>query len=136
MLRTFILLGLAAATAGAFAGCKKDAPPLPCYTGRVVASTCMDGLLLDVDPASPIGAPAVLARNGRDTLVGRNVVAFANNLRIGRLGTVGQTLHFTYIIDPAQHSEITCMAADGSKTPIPHVVASNISTTACDSIAR
>lgn len=135
MLRKFFFLGLTAVAAGA-AGCKKDtlpAPP-PCYTGRVVAVTCMDGLLLDVDPAYPIGAPAVLAR-GRDTLVGRNVIAAVNIFSIGRLATVGQILHFNYVVGPAQHSEVTCLAFDGSKTPIPRGAVSNVSTTACDSIA-
>lgn len=132
MLRTFFLLGLAAAMAGAFAGCKKDTPPPPCYAGRVVVLTCTDGLLLDVDPAYPIGAPAVLRRVSGDSIVGRNVIAVVNTTDIARLATVGLTLLFNYVIDPARHSELCCLVFDGSKTSIPHMVVSNVSTTICE----
>jgi hypothetical protein len=98
----------------------------------VVATTCMMGILIDVDPAYPIGARAVSIMGNR--FLGNNVVAVANSASLGNLGRVGQHLHFTYTKTPAPTtSAMTCLAADGTTTPVPFVTLSNLSTVSCDS---
>jgi hypothetical protein len=138
------LLALAILSPLALAGCDRkhchDPQPEPaCYAGTIVGSTCMDGVLIDVDPRYPIGSPALLPRYGRpDTLLGANVIAVVNSsalsghLPIPAPGQPGQQLHFTAINDPNQQwNGLCCFANDGVKTPIPRLVLSNLSTTPC-----
>ncbi|MBH8570027.1 hypothetical protein KB206_14145 [Microvirga sp. STS02] len=135
MLRSFSSFCLVALAAGSLLGCKKDcATPQPsCYSGTVVATTCMLGVLVDVDPAYPIGARAVSIVGNR--FLGNNVVAVANSATLGNLGQVGQQLHFTYTKTSAPTTPtMTCLAADGTTTPVPFVTLSNISTMSCDSV--
>ncbi|MBF9142574.1 hypothetical protein [Hymenobacter properus] len=133
MLRTFSALGLAALLAGTLLGCKKHcADPQPaCYSGAVVASTCMLGMLVDVDPAYPIGAKAYSVYGNR--FLGNNVVAVSNTGSLPRLNRVGQRLHFTYT-SAQTNPGMVCLAADGTTTPVPFVTLSNVSTLSCDSV--
>ncbi|GAB3582386.1 hypothetical protein [Hymenobacter daeguensis] len=134
MLRITSPFCLAALLAGSLLGCKKDCPPYPsCYSGTVVATTCMLGVLVDVDPAYPIGARAVSVYGGR--FLGSNVVAVANSASLGRLNQPGQRLHFTYT-NASAGTGMACLAADGTTTPVPFVTLGNISTVSCDSVRR
>jgi hypothetical protein len=132
MLRTASSLCLAALVSGSFLGCKKDSPSLPdCYSGTVVANTCRLGVLLNVDPAYPIGVPATSVISSR--FLGNNVVSVANSGDLQNLNNVGQRLHFTY--SSAQTNRgMMCLAADGTTTPVPIVTLSNVSTVSCDSV--
>ena len=122
---------VAALLAGALLGCKKDCTPQPtCYSGTVVANTCMLGTLIDVDPAYRIGARAVSVYGNR--LLGNNVVSVANSGDLKSLRNVGQRLHFTYT-SAQTNPGMTCLAADGTTTPVPIVTLSNVSTVSCDS---
>lgn len=132
MLRFSSSLLLAALTAGTLLGCKKDCAPRPtCYSGTVVATTCMLGVLVDVDPAYPIGARAVSLYGNR--FLGNNVVAVANSAALINLGNVGQRLHFTYT-SAQRGAGMACLMADGTTTPVPFVTLSNIATVSCDSV--
>ena len=123
---------MAALLAGAFFGCKKDGVPQPtCYAGTVVATTCMLGVLVDVDPAYPIGARAASVYGNR--FLGNNVVSVANSGALQSLGRVGQRLHFTYT-SAQTNPGMACLAADGTTTPVPIVALSNVSTIPCDSV--
>ncbi|WP_201979987.1 hypothetical protein [Hymenobacter rubidus] len=133
MLRISSSLCLAAVVAGSFLGCKKDCtePQPTCYSGKVVGTTCMMGILVDVDPAYPIGAPATAIQGNR--FLGNNVIAVANSGNLGSLGRVGQQLHFTYTTAPPSTLAICCLVADGTTTTIPSFALSNVSTLSCDS---
>ena len=136
MLRNASSFCLVALTAGSLLSCHKDkdcAPrPKPaCYSGRVVAYTCMLGPLVDVDPAYPIGAPATSAIGSR--FFGNNVIAVANPASLPRNGQLGQTIYFTSST-AATPASMMCLAADGTTTPVPIVTLSNVSTAACDSV--
>ncbi|WP_345126239.1 hypothetical protein [Hymenobacter antarcticus] len=134
MSHKLLSLGLLAVVAGSLLSCKKDADvsPAVCYSGRVVAYTCMDGMLIEVTSAFPIGAPATIRGASGDSLLGRNLIAVVNTSDYGRMNSVGLTLHFTAVNDPnRQHSGFTCLAADGVKGPVPRLVLSNVGTTAC-----
>ena len=92
----------------------------------------MDGMLIEVNSAYPIGAPASRRLASGDSLLGRNLIAVVNTTEYGRLATVGLTLHFTAVNDPnRQDSGVRCLAADGVKGPVPRLVLSNVGTTAC-----
>ncbi|GAB3859076.1 hypothetical protein GCM10028822_35060 [Hymenobacter terrigena] len=132
MLRNTFSFFLAALLAGAFLGCKKDcATPAPsCYSGKVVAYTCMMGPLIEVDAAYPIGARAVSIAGNR--FLGNNVIAVANPASLRNISQVGQVLYFTYT--PASTPAVAaCLAADGTTTPVPILSLSNVSTISCDS---
>ncbi len=138
--RLFLLSGLVFCL---LSGCKHDADVRPqCYSGVVVGGTCTDGLLIDVDPAYPIGAPALLprarfkAQASGDSLLGRNVVAVVNSSELlnapGKLFTQNSRLYFTYVNDPKrQWNGWECLVFDGVTSSIPHLVLSNVSATAC-----
>lgn len=135
MLRTSSALGLAALLAGSLLGCKKDAALRPnCFSGTVVANTCMQGVLIDVDPAYPIGAPAVSMAGNR--FLGNNVVAVSRSASLQNISNVGQRLYFNYTNAPAPDNSlvICCLAADGTTTPVPEVALTNVSTVSCDSV--
>ena len=133
MLRTSSAFGLTVLLAAALLGCKKDsaAPQPACYSGTVVATTCRLGVLVNVDPAFSIGAPAYSVYDNR--FWGNNVVAVANAGGLGNLSRVGQRLYFTYTSASA-NSGAACLAADGTTTPVPFGLFSNISTQSCDSV--
>lgn len=126
-MRTFLLLALAV---GTLAGCHKKCDPQPgCVGGTIVAFTCVDGPLINVDARYRIGAPGVLV-NGRQ--VGNNVIAVVNRDGLGRIDSVGQRVYFTYENDPTQQwNGVCCFAADGVQQPVPHLVLNNISATSC-----
>jgi hypothetical protein len=132
MLRAYPSFCLAALLTGSLIGCKKDSPALPdCYSGTVVANTCRLGVLINVDPAYPIGAPATSVYGNR--FLGNNVVSVSNSGDLQNLNTVGQRLHFTY--SSAQTNRgMMCLAADGTTTSVPIVTLSNVSTVSCDSV--
>ncbi|MDO7848450.1 hypothetical protein Q5H92_18940 [Hymenobacter sp. M29] len=133
MLRICSPFGLAALLAVSLLGCSKDSAPHPkCYSGTVVATTCMLGVLIEVDPAYPIGAPAVSAYGNQ--FLGNNVVSVANSGSLQNLGRVGQRLHFTYT-SAQTNSGMVCLAADGTTTPVPIVTLNNVSTLSCDSVS-
>lgn len=117
------LLGLA------LAGCRHDADLGPCYAGTVLGGTCLDGVLIQVDEAYPIGKPAVYRITSRDSLAGTNVVAAVNNL--GALNIKGQRVYFTYSGSTDQAGPAHVCTANTARLPIPHVVATNLSSTAC-----
>jgi len=132
MLRSSLSFCLAALAAGSFLGCKKDCAPHPsCYSGTVVATTCMQGVLVNVDTVYPIGARAYSIYGNR--FLGNNVVAVANSGSLQNLGRVGQRLHFTYT-RAQTNTGMMCLAADGTTTPVPFVTLSNVSTVSCDSV--
>ncbi len=132
-MRNLFSFGLAVLAAAMFFGCDKaGSPQPPCYTGRVVGWTCVDGLLIDVAPGYAIGAPAVVGWASGDTLLGRNVIAVANTAELRNLVAAGQRLYFNCTTTPSQHSTgLGCYVNDGVKTTIPHLELSNTSTTAC-----
>ena len=143
MMRKYLPLALLAASC-TLPGCQLDptgcdGPPAPhCYAGRIVASTCMDGLLVEVDARYPIGATALRPGMGQpDSLLGHNVVAVVNTSDLHSQLTpaqceVGQPLYFTYVNDPSRQSNgWCCFAGDGVRGNIPRLVLSNVAVTPC-----
>ncbi len=131
MLRTALSCCLATLMAGALLGCHKDGAPQPdCYSGKVVAYSCMLGPLVDVDPAYPIGARAVSVMGNR--FLGNNVVAVANAAGLPHNVQVGQ-LYFT-CTKAAARTGATCLAFDGTTSPVPVLDLHNVSTVSCDSV--
>lgn len=141
MFKKFLLPGLLAVVGASLPGCKKDAADLAgsCYSGRIVALTCENGVLIDVDPRFPIGKPT--ARNSSDgpVLLGQNVISVSNSRDISGIGMnnnpgtqspMGQRLYFSAAPDSANYG-LGCYAADGVLHPVPTLRLSNISTTAC-----
>ena len=141
MLHKILSLTLAVLATGTFLGCKKEHGPAPgCYTGRVVGATCVDGVLIDVDPAFVIGAPAYERRNTGDVLLGRNVIAVLNSQALsnmgrpgssGTLSTIGTHLYFNTVPGDSALLGPRCLAADGLRGNFPRVGLINISTTGC-----
>ncbi len=118
-------------------GCKHDAdaPPM-CYAGTVVGGTCVDGVLIAVDPVYPIGAPAHVWQADHHVLVGNAVAAVNLNTPAngGAADTVGHRLYFTYVNDPSRQQQSFCFALDRVAEPIPHLVLSNVSATPCGAL--
>lgn len=146
MLHKSKLLALAVLATSTFAGCKKpDAPPATeCYSGRVVAATCVDGVLIEVDPAYAVGAPAFAPTEHGNVLLGRNVIAVVNSQALnsmgrpgapGNLSSIGQRLYFNTAADGPGWSGPRCNAADGMRGNFPHVALTDISTTGCQEYA-
>ena len=138
MLHKTLSLTLAALVAGTFIGCKKEqvAPPAGgCVAGTVVAITCMDGPLIEVDAAYHLGAPtSVPAANGGSRRVGIHIIAMANRSEATGIDSVGQRVHFTYDDNPNSPqppSSTCCFALDGAQSPIPRLVISNVSAIPC-----
>ena len=123
---------LATLLAGTLLGCHKDGAPQPdCYSGTVVAYSCMLGPLVDVDPAYPIGARAVSVVG--NSFLGNNVIAVANSASLRFSAHVGQRLYFTYS-ETSTPAGNPCLVADGTTTPVPNLALSNASTVSCDSV--
>ena len=145
MLHKSITLALAVLATGTLAGCKKGnpQPATECYSGRVVAATCVDGVLIDVDPAYAIGAPAFAPSEGGEVLLGRNVIAVINSQALnsmgqagdpGSLSSIGQRLYFNTAVGDSTHQGPRCRAAGGMRGAFPRVALINISTTGCQPV--
>jgi len=121
-------LSIAVLAISALAGCADKSstvtPQPACYSGVVLEDRCMDGVLIQVDPQSPIGRPAQLT----DT-AGTNVIA--NVETMGTLGKRGQRVYFTYTNDPSRQAPLRPCPAYGVPLPVPHLVLNNVSATPC-----
>jgi hypothetical protein len=135
-MRTFsafaLLLGSLATLGCHHRKCEDPAPqpticfPVPaplCYAGTVVGDLCQDGVLVDVDAATPIGQAA--------GSLGANVVAAVNAADFGSLNRVGQRVFFLYRNDPNQQYPLRPCPAIGTRLPVPHLVLSNLAGTGC-----
>jgi hypothetical protein len=132
MLRSAFSLCLTALLAGSLLGCNKSENPQPnCYSGTVVANSCMAGPLINVDAAYAIGAPAASAQGNR--FLGNNVVAVANSGSLGSLSRVGQRVYFTYRTASRPPATRYCLDNDDVTTPVPYLELSNVSVLDCDS---
>lgn len=145
MLHAFFSRSLTALAAVSLLGCaERPAGPEPgCLTGTVVAVTCVDGVLIDVDPHFPIGGPAYVPREDGEVLLGRNVVAVLNSQTLnsmgrpgpnGSLSALGRRLYFT--AGPADSAQTgpRCRAADGMRGAFPTVTLANVSTSGCQQV--
>lgn len=133
--------GLLAVVGVALLGCKKDAASLTetCYTGQIVALTCVNGVLIDVDPRFPIGKPTARNSSNGPVFLGNNVIAVSNSRDISGLGVatspgtqspLGTRLYFSAEPDSANYG-LGCYVLDGVVNPVPAMRLSNISTTSC-----
>jgi hypothetical protein len=93
-----------------------------CYFGVIVGDACLDGVLIDVDAAFPIGKPAA----GRS-----NVIAAVNVADFSSLNQVGQRVYFQYRNDPAQQSPNRACTTNTMPLPVPHLVLNNLAAVAC-----
>ena len=116
-------LGLALTT------CTSEAPVAPCYAGIVLGETCLDGVLIQVDAAYPIGRPAKFRFTRTDSIAGNNVVAAVNDL--GDLNRRGQRVYFSYAGDTVQSGPARVCSALYAPLPVPHAVLTNLSATSC-----
>lgn len=110
------------------AGCKNESP---CYSGIVLGTTCLDGVLIQVTSAKPLGQPVHVYQTYRDSIVGTNVVVAINDL--GSLAQKGQTVFFTYQNSPDNQGPARFCAQNTAPLPVPHLVLANVSGTACSS---
>ena len=135
MFRNAFSLCVATLLAGSVFSCKNErSEPQPsCYGGTVVATSCMLGVLIDVDAAHAIGAPATSAQSHR--FLGSNVVAVANSASLPGLGQVGRRVYFTYQSTTAPAPTRYCLDNDGTTTAVPFVTLSNTSLISCDSVS-
>ncbi|GAB3316560.1 hypothetical protein ACFQT0_01455 [Hymenobacter humi] len=116
------LLSLTVASCGTTTCIDEPQPQPPCLSGVVVGDACLDGVLIDVDAAFPIGKPT-----GRHD----NVIAAVNFADLASLNQVGQRVYFTSRNDPARQSAARFCTANTFPLPVPRLVLSNISATAC-----
>ncbi|TPG62415.1 hypothetical protein [Hymenobacter nivis] len=128
-MRPRLLLALAGA-AGTLLSCKHDADLTPlCYAGTVVGGSCYDGLLIDVDPAYPIGNPT---SSSSGAFLGRNVIAVRYPATVTPVNTAtGQRVYFTYTNATDQPVGAVCLAYDPVKPTVPHLVLTTASATPC-----
>lgn len=133
MASKYFSTGLLALAGCSLIGCSKqaDAPAPLCYSGTVVGFDCWNGFLVQVDGQYAIGAP--LRVSYADSLPRSNVIAAVNEL--GKLGTTGQRIYFTYLNAVNQQSPGWPCTTMGAQVhfPVPHLVLSNVSTTPCGS---
>ncbi|RZK25938.1 MAG: hypothetical protein EOO63_15345 [Hymenobacter sp.] len=127
-MRSLLLLA-AGLWLGSLTGCKDETPQIACYSGTVIGTTCMDGVLIEVSSATPIGRPVRVYQTYRDSIVGTNVVAAINDL--GSLAQKGQTVFFTYQDSPNNQGPLHFCPQNTGKLPIPHLLLANISATSC-----
>jgi hypothetical protein len=135
---TLLALSVAALATTLPACHKKDVDPQPticfpeplCYAGTVVGATCMDGVLIDVDAAYPIGAPARIHDFSGNYTQYNNIIAVANTADFSQADTTGRHVYFTYTPATQPWSGLCCFANDAVPN-IPHLVLSNVSITAC-----
>ena len=144
MLQKILWPALLAAAALPLFSCEKrtDAPSDACYTGRIVALTCENGVLIDVDPRFPIGQPTARNSAGGPVALGKNVISVSNSRGIsgisgislstnpGTQSPIGLRLYFSAQPDSVNHG-LGCYVADGVRSPVPALRLSNVSTTAC-----
>ncbi|WP_305033669.1 hypothetical protein [Hymenobacter convexus] len=143
MLYRFLFMSLAGLALSTSLSCQKQKNP-PCLSGTVLRGSCVDGMLIEVDPAFPIGAPALRAKVnlGRnvpgDSLIGNNVIAIVNSSEFSQIlnkSFDGQRLYFIYEDDPNRRwNGLMCNNFDGVKSPIPHLLLRNVSTTSCEEL--
>lgn len=125
-----LLLLASSLVLGSFTGCKKDdAPEVSCYSGVVIGTTCMDGLLIEVNSATPIGKPVNLAVTSTTSIVGTNVIAAVNDL--GSQAQTGKTIFFTYQNSPNNAGPARLCPQNTFPLAIPHLILSNVSATGC-----
>lgn len=93
-----------------------------CLSGVVVGDACLDGVLIDVDAAFPIGKPA----GGHG-----NVIAAVNFADLATLSQVGQRVYFTYRNDPNQQLAVRACPANTVPLPVPHLLLGSLSATGC-----
>jgi hypothetical protein len=104
--------------------CGDPEPALPpCFSGVVVGDACLDGILIEVDAAHPIGKPA--------GSYGTNVIAAVNVADFASLNQVGQRVYFQYRNDPAQQSPNRVCTANTVPLPVPHLLLNNLASSAC-----
>ena len=103
--------------------CQDPEPQPQCYAGVVVGDACMDGVLINVESTEAIGQPA--------GSLGSNVIAAVNFEDFTGLNQVGQRVYFTYRNDPKRKSPYRVCTANTVPLPVPHLVLSNLSATAC-----
>jgi hypothetical protein len=102
-----------------------DIEPLPgpqCFSGVVVGDACLDGVLIDVDAAHPIGKPA---------LGYSNVIAAVNFADLASLNQVGKRVYFTYRNDPNRQWPDRVCTANTVPLQVPRYVLGNLSATGC-----
>jgi hypothetical protein len=88
-----------------------------------VGEACLDGILIEVDAAYPIGKPA--------GSYGTNVIAAVNVADFSSLNQVGQRVYFQYRNDPAQQSPNRACTTNTMPLPVPHLVLNNLAAVAC-----
>ncbi|MCB2409820.1 hypothetical protein [Hymenobacter lucidus] len=113
-------------------GCIDEEPTPACYSGKVVGAACMDGLLIEVDSQYAIGKP-----HGQHTnlVAAVNLVQSSNPELVvdGQTFKEGQTISFTYVVS-SKAREAMC-PQNTVPLPVPHLVLSNVGTTACPTSA-
>jgi hypothetical protein len=114
---------------GSLTACKDDAPQTTCYSGVVIGTTCMDGVLIEVSSATPIGKAVNVTVTYNTSIVGTNVVAAVNDL--GSQAKTGQTVFFTYQDSPTNAGPARICTQNTAPLPIPHLILSNVSATGC-----
>ena len=124
-----LLLLAAGLWLGSLTACKDDEPQISCYSGVVLGTTCMDGVLIEVNSATPIGKPVNFPVTATTSNVGTNVVAAVNDL--GSQAKTGQTIFFTYQNSPNNAGPVRPCPQNTIPLPIPHLVLSNVSATGC-----
>lgn len=121
------LLLVATGLLGSLTACKKDEPA--CYSGIVLGTTCMDGVLIQITSAQPVGKPVRAYQTYRDSIVGTNVVAVANDL--GNVAQKGQTIFFTYQASSNNQGPQRACPQNTVPLPVPHLILANVSVSAC-----
>jgi hypothetical protein len=114
---------------GSLTACKDNEPEISCYSGVVIGATCMDGVLIEVNSATPIGKPVNFPVTSTTSIVGTNVIAAVNDL--GSQAQTGQTIFFTYQNSPNNAGPVRACTQNTAPLPIPHLTLSNISATGC-----
>jgi hypothetical protein len=124
-MRTLPTLALALASLTVFScrRCNDPEPQPQCFSGVIVGDACMDGVLIEVDAATPIGRPA--------GSFGNNVIAAVNFADLASVNQVGQRISFVYRNDPGQQHPNRACTANTVPLPVPHLLLGNISTTGC-----
>lgn len=104
--------------------CGIRCPPGPkCYSGVVVGDACLNGLLIEVDAATPVDKSA--------GSFGTNVVAAVNFEAFAGPNQPGQRVYFMYRTEPTRQAPSRVCTAITVPLAVPHVVASNLPATSC-----
>ncbi len=124
-----LLLLAAGLWLGSLTACKDKVTQPSCYSGVVIGETCMDGVLIEVNSATPIGQPVNFAVTSTTSIVGTNVIAAVNDL--GSQTKTGQTVFFTYQNSPNNAGPARLCPQNTIPLAIPHLLLSNVSATGC-----